>query len=98
MDPRRIRKPLTTVHVAIIEHNDGINFYAAKDKFGLEQQIYEYVKEWWNKELEDEEIPLDEETAIDYYFSVVDGEYLTIDDKVDLVKATRYRRKGKKLR
>ena len=62
-----------TLHTAIIHHRHGTNFYVSMTQVGLTQQLYEYVKEWWNQEIEDRELPTDEQTAIDQYFEDMQG-------------------------
>lgn len=75
-----------TIHVAIISHDHGENTYFAKSESGLMDQIYEYVKDNWDDEM-DEVIPEDKQEAIDLYFETMGeifggAEYLEILDPV----------------
>ena len=41
--------------------------------------LHNYVVEWWGYEFDDEDIPQDNEMAIDVYFSNVEGEWYSIE-------------------
>ena len=45
------------VWIAVVEHRHRQNVYAARTKRGLLEQLYEYVQEWWESEIPDEEMP-----------------------------------------
>ena len=45
------------IWIAVVEHRHGQNVYAAKTKKKLVDQLYEYVKQWWESEIPDEELP-----------------------------------------
>ena len=45
------------IWIAVIEHRHGQNVYAAKTKQKLLDQLYDYVKRWWESEMPDEELP-----------------------------------------
>ena len=66
------------VWIAVIEHRHGQNVYAAKTKKALVGQLYEYVVEWWAREIPDEELPADlsKQAAVDRYFERVGHEWL----------------------
>ena len=76
------------VWMAVVEHRHGQNVYAARTKRGLLDQLYEYVQEWWDSEIPDEEMPTDlpRKEVIDLYFSQVGHEWLETLSDVTLVK------------
>lgn len=63
------------VHCAAVEHKHGVNIYASRTEEGLNQQLYKYVKEWWEKDgPEDEDgkrcpIPNDPFDTVEQYFN-----------------------------
>jgi hypothetical protein len=59
------------IHLGIISHRHGDNFYLGVDEKDLDDQIYDYVKENWEQEMEDEKIPEDEDEAMERYFQVL---------------------------
>jgi len=78
------------IHTAAVEHEDGLNIYAALSDEELTEQLAAYCRKWWDDirlsspdELP-EEPPEDDEKCVETYFEVTsergwDGEYLTID-------------------
>lgn len=74
------------IYVATIEHKYGVNRYAAKSPEGLMKELYEYVKEYWNEEMPEEELltEYEEEEAIEAYFETANGETITYLDPIPL--------------
>jgi hypothetical protein len=66
------------IWIAVVEHRHGQNVYAARTKGKLLDQIYAYVKQWWESEIPDEELPADlpKKDAVDRYFEHVAHESL----------------------
>ena len=66
------------IWIAVIEHRHGQNVYAARTKRKLLDQLYDYVKQWWDSEIPDEELPpkLSKKAAVDRYFEHVGHEWL----------------------
>ena len=71
------------IWLAVVEHRHGQNVYADRTKRGLLDQLYEYVQEWWESEIPNEDMPTDlpRKEVIDQYFSKVGHEWLeTLSD------------------
>ena len=68
------------IWIAVVEHRHGQNVYAARTKRKLLDQLYTYVKQWWESEIPDEELPADlpKKDAVDRYFEHVGHEWLEI--------------------
>lgn len=68
------------VHVATIEHREGVNHYVASSRAALMAEIAEFCCEWW-PEIRDDRDPasLDDETASTTYFERHETEFLTTD-------------------
>ena len=66
------------IWIAVVEHRHGQNVYAARTKRKLLDQLYAYVKQWWESEIPDEELPanLPKKEAVDRYFEHVGHEWL----------------------
>jgi len=66
------------IWIAVIEHRHGQNVYAARTKRNLVDQLYAYVKQWWESEIPDEELPAkaSKREAVDLYFEHVGHEWL----------------------
>ena len=66
------------IWIAVVEHRHGQNVYAARTKAKLMDQLYAYVKQWWESEMPDEELPvkLSKKNAVDRYFERVGHEWL----------------------
>ena len=66
------------IWIAVIEHRHGQNVYAARTKRKLLDQLYDYVKQWWDSEIPDEELPpkLSKKAVVDRYFEHVGHEWL----------------------
>ena len=66
------------IWIAVVEHRHGQNVYAAKTKRKLLDQLYAYVKQWWESEIPDEELSagLSKKDAVDRYFEYVGHEWL----------------------
>lgn len=66
------------VWIAVVEHRHGQNVYAARTKRKLLDQLYAYVKQWWESEIPNEELPPNAslQDAIDRYFELVGHEWL----------------------
>ena len=66
------------IWIAVVEHRHGQNVYAAKTKRKLLDQLYAYVKQWWESEIPDEELSagLSKKEAVDRYFEHVGHEWL----------------------
>jgi len=70
------------VWVGVVVHEFGMNQYAAKTKAKLEDQIYEYVEEWWPHEFPDESFPAhwkNKRRVIDCYFQWCENETCEIE-------------------
>ena len=61
------------IFVGVIEHKYGTNYYASRTQDGLEKQIADFCRDWWDSfvSLCDIEIPDEPEAIIEIYF---DGE------------------------
>ena len=66
------------IWIAVVEHRHGQNVYAARTKRKLVDQLYAYVKQWWDSEIPDEELPakVSKREAVDLYFESVGHEWL----------------------
>lgn len=66
------------IWIAVVEHRHGQNVYAAKTKNKLVDQLYDYVKQWWESEIPDEELPANvpRKQVVDDYFEHVSHEWL----------------------
>lgn len=58
---------------------NGVNSYLAVSEEVLRDEIFEYVKSWWQDELGNLPIPQDRDQAIETYFEKVESETCTID-------------------
>jgi len=58
---------------------DGVNSYVAVSEEVLRDEIFEYVKSWWQDELGNLPLPKDRDQAIETYFEKVESETCTID-------------------
>lgn len=68
------------VHVAVISHRHGNNLYAGRTYRALQQQIYDYVVEWWDEHnMDGEPDPADMATTIERYFEDHSSEWLEVD-------------------
>lgn len=69
---------MAKVWIAVVEHRHGQNVYAAKTKRKLVDQLYEYVKQWWDSEIPQESLPpqLSKQQAVNLYFDRVGHEWL----------------------
>jgi hypothetical protein len=56
------------VQVATISHKFGDNVYVSKTKEGLNKQVADFCREWWN-EIPNVEIPETDDDIIEIYFS-----------------------------
>ena len=61
------------VWVAVVEHRHGHTVYVAKTKQNLTDQLYDYVRRWWESEIPDEELPAkaSKREIVDLYFEGV---------------------------
>lgn len=75
---------MTKIFIATISHKHGVFFFAAKTENGLREQLGEYVREWWDRELPDEQIPAATQSQIEAYFEQVDYEYLELSEPVEV--------------
>lgn len=75
------------VHVATIEHREGVNHYVASTRAALMAEVAEFCREWW-PEIRDNRDPasLDDETVSNTYFLCHETEALTTD-RVQLAPA-----------
>ncbi len=66
------------IWIAVIGHRHGQNVYAARTRKKLVEQLYEYVKQWWESEIPDEELPanVSKKQVVDDYFERVSHEWL----------------------
>lgn len=66
------------IWIAVVGHRHGQNVYAARTKAKLVDQLYAYVKQWWESEIPDEELPagLPKKEVVDRYFEHVGHEWL----------------------
>lgn len=69
---------MAKVWIAVVEHRHGQNVYAAKTKRKLVDQLYEYVKQWWDSEIPQESLPpkLSKQQVVNLYFERVGHEWL----------------------
>ena len=58
---------------------DGVNSYVAVSEDALRDEVFEYVKEWWQEDIGDLPIPQDRDRAIEAYFEKVESETFMID-------------------
>jgi len=65
--------------VAVVSNKYGVNSYVAVSEEVLRDEIFEYVKSWWQDELGNLQIPQDRDEAIETYFGKVESETCTID-------------------
>ena len=66
---KKKEKPIQ-VHIAIIRHRHGQDLFVARSKDKLNDEIYGYVKSWWD-EIDSPsgiEMPEDHDEAIELYF------------------------------
>ncbi len=77
-----------TIHTARIQHPHGHNDYRETNYLNLRAQIVEYVRENWEVEIPDEEMPEDETQLIETYFELVDDEFLEEDEFSISVEST----------
>lgn len=66
------------IWIAVVEHRHGQNVYAARTKRKLMDQLHAYVKQWWESEIPDEELPANQpkKEVVESYFSQVGHEWL----------------------
>ena len=66
------------IWIAVVEHRHGQNVYAARTKRKLLDQLYAYVKQWWESEIPDDELPanVSHQDAVNRYFERVGHEWL----------------------
>ncbi len=63
------------VILLIIEHRHGRNFYACEDSDRANDELYEFVEEYWNEMPADVgKIPSEKLDAIEMYFQEKDGQ------------------------
>lgn len=67
------------IWVGVIGNNYGVSTYVAVSEDALRDEILEYVKEWWQKEIGDLPMPQDRDQAIEAYFEKVESETCVID-------------------
>jgi hypothetical protein len=69
------------IFVATVSHRHGINAYAAKTRAGIQKQLADYCREWWDEAGLD---PVAEGTAdsdiIDAYFEICGDEFYNLDE------------------
>jgi len=77
-----------SIWVAVVEHRHGQNVYVARTEYGVLDQLYDYVQEWWDSEIPDEEMPTDlpKKEVIDQYFSKVGPERLETLSETTLIE------------
>ena len=68
LDKTTFIKDNQLVFTATISHKYGISTYVSLTEDGLEEQIYDYVKEWWDQWENIPEMPKDKAKAIEVYF------------------------------
>ncbi len=68
------------VHILIIEHRHGTNFYANESAEGVLRQLDSYIRDWWEKELPHETIPAEREDRIRQYFEYVNSESYILEE------------------
>lgn len=74
------------IYLGIITGDYGSVIFANQTKKGLENALYEFVKEWW-EESEMGPMPKEKQEAIDCYFEAKmdsQGEYLDYCDRIPL--------------
>ena len=70
---------MITLWVAVVGNKYGVNSYVAVSEDVLRDEIFEYVKSWWQDELGNLPLPKDRDEAIETYFEKVESETCTID-------------------
>jgi len=65
--------------VGVIGNRYGVSTYVAVSEDVLRNEVFEYVKEWWQKEIGDLPIPQDRDQAIEAYFEKIESETCVID-------------------
>ena len=69
-----------TYVVLITEHSDDLTATIHHSREGAEDVLFEYVKEYWTKEVGDEPMPEGRAEAIRRYFEVSEEGYKIIED------------------
>ena len=70
----------STVFVLVVEHDHGVDVWAHSTKDKAEASLEEYVRSWWDQEMDDEPIPTDRWEAITEYFEATESECWRITD------------------
>jgi hypothetical protein len=76
------RKMELSLHSAVIKNMYGVDVYLATTEEGLMDDLFEYVEEHWEREMEDEEMPSDKDLAVYAYFDSNDYESLYLPGEV----------------
>lgn len=77
-----------TIHFAIISHEFGDAYFAARTPAGLDRKLADWIRDYWHEIAQNLQTPLDpatldDRTLIDTYFEHRDDEQLHIgDDKL----------------
>ncbi len=76
------------IWIAVVEHRHGQNVYAARTKRKLLNDLYAYVRQWWESEIPDEQMSkgVPKRVVVDRYFELVGHEWLETLTKVTVAK------------
>ena len=74
------------IWIAVVSHRHGQNVYAARTRQKLIDELYDYVRQWWESEIPDEKLPkrLSKKAVVDRYFERVGHECLDTMTSVTL--------------
>ena len=68
------------VWIAVINHRHGTNIYAGTTQRALQQQVFDYVQEWWgDANMEGTPSEADMAGSIDRFFEDNDREWCEMD-------------------
>lgn len=56
------------VYVLVIENPDNDILYVFRSRSGVQRELDEYVKKWWDHEMDDRPMPRKRRERIDEYF------------------------------
>jgi hypothetical protein len=82
-------KAIKNVVILIVEHDHGVDVWAHSTKDKAEESLEEYVRSWWDEEIEDNPIPTDRWEAITEYFEEMESECWRITE-LEIDRTTRF--------
>jgi len=73
------------VTVLEINHSHGHDIWVCSSNRVAWKRLYGYVKEWWDRELPETDMPTDEQAAVDLYFDNLNGreDYTWTETEID---------------